>query len=434
MKKFFIYLFVIIITLLLTIVGLLYADIWDIEPPDVSDLEIKYVEVPPEDNAFTYLKQASESIKMSDEEYDKLQDMLNSNKTNDQFCLKFIEENEVVIKLLKTAAECEKFYLPKAKTSTDFFETFGLKTLQLYSLLRVWTQFNGGDLPLKLSKVLVLGRQGTPISVMMGHLCLKKSINDLTGKLCLIDNSHLRRTYALFDDVDFITIRDAYIDSLKNENRNFGKILDGLGTSGNKYISGAELLAQEENNLGGLYDFPYLFHYNRTKLLNAQIVRHHMTHLKKTQFIESDFFLKMRKKHIKSYPSPNCVGNIVVLAYGRCFDSVVKKYFETCFWLDSVKSSIACELYRRKHGELPESLDVLVPDFLENVPNDPFDGKPLRYSKEKKIIYSVGENLVDSGGLGEREIDKIKNGSKRRKARDREDLVFYLTPEKAVSK
>ena len=29
---------------------------------------------------------------------------------------------------------------------------------------------------------------------------------------------------------------------------------------------------------------------------------------------------------------------------------------------------------------------------------DPFDGKPIRYSKDKKIIYSVGEDGVDSGG------------------------------------
>jgi hypothetical protein len=92
------------------VIGLLYVDIWDIDPPDVSDLEIKYVDVPTEDNAFTYLKQASESLKMSDEEYDKLQGILNSNEMNDQFCLELIEQNKFAIELLKKAVECEKFY------------------------------------------------------------------------------------------------------------------------------------------------------------------------------------------------------------------------------------------------------------------------------------------------------------------------------------
>jgi hypothetical protein len=32
------------------------------------------------------------------------------------------------------------------------------------------------------------------------------------------------------------------------------------------------------------------------------------------------------------------------------------------------------------------------------VPPDDFDGKPLRYSREKKCVYSVGEDLRDSGG------------------------------------
>jgi hypothetical protein len=29
---------------------------------------------------------------------------------------------------------------------------------------------------------------------------------------------------------------------------------------------------------------------------------------------------------------------------------------------------------------------------------DDFDGQPLRYSPERKIVYSVGQNLKDDGG------------------------------------
>ena len=49
---------------------------------------------------------------------------------------------------------------------------------------------------------------------------------------------------------------------------------------------------------------------------------------------------------------------------------------------------------------MPDSLSNLVPDFLESIPIDPFDGKELRYRKLDKgfVVYSVGENLSDDGG------------------------------------
>ena len=54
--------------------------------------------------------------------------------------------------------------------------------------------------------------------------------------------------------------------------------------------------------------------------------------------------------------------------------------------------------YQLDHGHLPATLDALVPDYLAQVPADPFDGKPMRYSAERKIVYSVGENLTDEAG------------------------------------
>lgn len=54
---------------------------------------------------------------------------------------------------------------------------------------------------------------------------------------------------------------------------------------------------------------------------------------------------------------------------------------------------VACIRYERKNGRLPESLEDLVPEFMDQVPADPFDGKPFRYDEKKKILYSVGADL-----------------------------------------
>lgn len=64
-------------------------------------------------------------------------------------------------------------------------------------------------------------------------------------------------------------------------------------------------------------------------------------------------------------------------------------------------TAIAVERWRLMHQDsLPDSLSDLVPAFLKAVPEDPFDGKPLRFKKLKKgyCIYSIGPNLRDDGG------------------------------------
>jgi hypothetical protein len=75
--------------------------------------------------------------------------------------------------------------------------------------------------------------------------------------------------------------------------------------------------------------------------------------------------------------------------------------------LDATRAAIAIERYRRHHGRLPATLDALVPDFLGRVPNDRFDGQPLRYAVDgnRVTIYSVGPNRQDDGGRSEDDAD-----------------------------
>jgi hypothetical protein len=63
---------------------------------------------------------------------------------------------------------------------------------------------------------------------------------------------------------------------------------------------------------------------------------------------------------------------------------------------------VALKLYKMRHGRLPESLSGLVPEFFPQVPIDDFDGKPFRYLPGRKLIYSVGPDLKDSGGESRR--------------------------------
>ncbi|WP_010585248.1 hypothetical protein [Schlesneria paludicola] len=64
---------------------------------------------------------------------------------------------------------------------------------------------------------------------------------------------------------------------------------------------------------------------------------------------------------------------------------------------------LAAQEYQRIHGEFPELLAELVPDFLNEIPFDPMDvtGAPIRYRREahgEAIVWSIGQNEVDDDG------------------------------------
>lgn len=67
---------------------------------------------------------------------------------------------------------------------------------------------------------------------------------------------------------------------------------------------------------------------------------------------------------------------------------------------DAALTAIALELYRRRNGAYPETLDPLVPELLPTLPVDRFDGQPLRYrlSDEGPLLYSIGSDRIDDGG------------------------------------
>ncbi|WP_309386802.1 hypothetical protein [Cerasicoccus frondis] len=83
-------------------------------------------------------------------------------------------------------------------------------------------------------------------------------------------------------------------------------------------------------------------------------------------------------------------------AYGGPCERALRGDIES----DTVYLMLAMRLYQMDHGVLPLTLEALAPEYIDAVPIDPFDEQPLRYDAQRAIIYSVGEDTVDSGGSG----------------------------------
>jgi hypothetical protein len=74
-------------------------------------------------------------------------------------------------------------------------------------------------------------------------------------------------------------------------------------------------------------------------------------------------------------------------------------------WVRTARVGLALETFRAKTGAYPDSLGALVPSLLPELPLDPFTGGGLLYRLEDKelLVYSVGDNGKDDGGLRETE-------------------------------
>jgi hypothetical protein len=91
--------------------------------------------------------------------------------------------------------------------------------------------------------------------------------------------------------------------------------------------------------------------------------------------------------------------------------------------LGLIRAALAVEQWRLAHGAWPASLSELVPAFLDTVPLDPLSDGTIRYVVQDRgvVLYSLGVDGLDDGGLGERDVPAPRVGELRRC-----DRVFSL--------
>ena len=108
-----------------------------------------------------------------------------------------------------------------------------------------------------------------------------------------------------------------------------------------------------------------------------------------------------------SHPTPY---NFIVI---KSMPNFGKDFFNTAKLQTHVNEAlIACALerYRLAHNSYPETLDALVPQFLDKMPADIIGGQPLHYHRAedgKFLLYSIGWNEKDDGGKPGSEDDWV---------------------------
>ncbi|MBI4243257.1 MAG: hypothetical protein HY606_04125 [Planctomycetes bacterium] len=78
-----------------------------------------------------------------------------------------------------------------------------------------------------------------------------------------------------------------------------------------------------------------------------------------------------------------------------------KRWTENTAKLNGLRIALALKIYKAEKNEYPNFLDTLIPEYLPELPKDPFTGKDYIYRKEDDgfIVYSVGKNGKDDSGI-----------------------------------
>jgi len=106
------------------------------------------------------------------------------------------------------------------------------------------------------------------------------------------------------------------------------------------------------------------------------------------------------KEHLATLENP--VGKVIIGLVMPAFGRMSKMSFERRAEREATRAVLALRIYELRKKRLPIGLKALLTArILREVPYDPFADAPLRYSRERRLVWSVGPDQKDNGGKGE---------------------------------
>ena len=405
----------------------------DIPGFDDSDLHLGKIEIPKEQNAFYDSLELLENDAERDPRYSPLyRDMMNERRLETKEAKEFMERNEKIFLKLEKALSHPYFQFPQLQDPEKLDQDLIYKEVypRLADLRKLaWLGMTRGH---------YLFAQRKEKEAFQWYINVVK-----LGKM--VENS--LRPAGLVQYLDSETIMELGLQPLRDkigkehlppsELKRYARELEKFGENGegikralkmeyifsrNSHARIIQILDHKPRNeyedfaRSYLYSMfplhilsPCYFKPNKTMFLQAEVIRTMIKNIDKpyknmkfllieedaSEELEENGFLPLRI--IRYLFWENSIGETLVDFSDSQF-LLAEHICRERFSLRATAVLLALRAYQKEKGRLPDSLNELVPEYLSHLPLDPFDGKPLRYSKEKKIVYCVGKDLVDSGG------------------------------------
>jgi len=228
-----------------------------------------------------------------------------------------------------------------------------------------------GQRPMLISALAAMGTNAQGVRALYEALPLVKDSTDLSS-LHLDELASFHRIYQ---------------QALRGEERFGLNVYSNLNISSPGYFDGVETVPSRTDGIRGAFFRVFVFGSDTYLDLMADVQR-----LAMKPFYEShDEVAALQGKY-----GNNMFASILTPAFGKAFTNLgIAEADDGC-----AKVGVAMARYRLDNGKLPGRLADLTPRYLDEVPIDPFDGKPLRLvtKGDERIVYSIGPDLTDNGG------------------------------------
>lgn len=370
----------------------------DEAPPDVSDLSPRIVTVPPEENAYLILQSLAADLVALPKHADYDAALMRLQK-DDEWS---ITDAELVIRHADPiwprfdAVSGIAGYVDSEPTVVFKRHPYlsGLNKLWELAFIRarLAAETKGPDRTLALAlsaqaKALhISDAGGTLVDTVVGigmYAVAHQNLQELMMKNAA-SNEALRRC----------------IEELEKNRMSATGLADTFKTAYHLAPAEIEAMRRRHGSESGLFDLDlprgaqWLYKPNQTARIHAQ-------HIRGLIAVIDQPYRQIQHAKPKT-PSPFLFAEIPTPdnAYGKAFvemipgtyTSILKSRLRTQTNVSVSQAWIAATLFKRAHGNLPDSLEQLVPDYFPAVPRDYFTGEGIRYSPAARTVWSAGEN------------------------------------------
>lgn len=414
----------------------------DIPLQDDSDLRIVRIEIPAEDNAFTYFNSASNTFYFPDDVKSNVCDMIEGKKWDEQLADDVLKKNEQTLGYVEKGLLCSSCQVPEVTgwdTRLSYLvpwrnigRVMALRTLWLFRKGEQKEAFDKAVLTIQFGQV-VQEHAGCAINFYIGWAI--KEMGFRAMRLMVPDSTlSAEKLQGYVHELSTFTPSErGFANAWKVEYSVVKKTIDEFQTGDFDWTA---IGLTEEKKPSKKKISKYFLQPNRTKHTFAQVYRTLIADSSKN-YSDMDSIRIVQEIETRGSPSfdkspsffpwqisPNRVGGTLYRLLLPSMDGALRKLCENRLSLSVTQLFLLLKIYKQEEGDLPDSLLDLVPEYIKEIPGDPYDGKPLRYSKSKKNLYSVGQDLEDSGGS--QKNDSPSDWSESRRRWKAEDLVFEI--------
>lgn len=404
---------------------ILLAIVWrDERPHDTSDLRLAHVSLPDEENAFSLLANTANRVDRSPwaNERKPFDDMARGLGWDDEKAERWLAPNKELWTEVSQAIVPPRGRAPllqKSSQLSDFSQTsFNQLELLKLSSLRSQQLHHGGRHDDAFAWMAVSLRAAHRIESAQGRIAewlagVAANTVVRSGLEHLILSGYPSAESAAMLHTVLEETRptaESLADVIRCEHEGVSVVLAEI-----RQFSGSSGLGEEfDSMLATTRWLPPLLKPNRTGRLQAEYFRAFIP------LVKSDWgTLKSRAPETemlfgdvwpRSNPD-NLVGRALLQVTLPSLHTFLTLRIKIQSSISITQTAIALRRYEILHGDLPSTLSDLVPDHFAAVPIDYYDGEAIRYSRELRAVWSIGQEgtvVTDAESLATPSVIHLK--------------------------